>query len=334
MRKHTVNNIKLGIFVLAGLFFLVLLLYMIGRNQSLFGSTFIIKTRFDNVQGLVSGNNVRYAGIQVGTIKRINILNDTLIEVRMMIDQEMKSFIRQNAVASIGTDGLMGNKVINISPSREPAPFITDGHTISSRQAIDTDDMLRTLSKTNSDIATIAQNLKSTVEQINNSTALWKLLNDQSLPENLKLSAANVQLATARAAAMAIDMQALVTDVKTGKGSVGALLTDTAFSESLKTAIESINQVGLHAEELVATMTSAVQNVQQNVDSGKGTLHALLKDSSIVIKLNQSMDNIQKGTDGFNQNMEALKHNFLFRGYFRRLEKVGERTAKQNVASQ
>jgi phospholipid/cholesterol/gamma-HCH transport system substrate-binding protein len=334
MRKHVVNNIKLGVFVLAGLFFLVLLLYMIGRNQSLFAATFTIKARFDNVQGLVSGNNVRYAGIQVGTIKGINILNDTLIEVKMIIDDKMKSFIRQNAVASIGTDGLMGNKVINISPSRESAPLIVEGQTIYSRKAIDTDEMLRTLSNTNNDVAIIAENLKTTVEQINNSTVLWKLLNDNTLPQNLRLSAANVQLATARAAEMAKDMQALVTDVKNGKGSLGTLLTDTALAENLNSAIQAIKLVGVHAEELVTTINSVVTDVQKDVNNGKGTINALLKDSVMVVKLNHSMDNIQKGTDGFNQNMEALKHNFLFRGYFRKLEKQNQNKSKQNIVTQ
>ena len=334
MGKQVVNNVKLGAFVLAGLFFLVLLLYMIGRNQNLFGATFTINTRFNNVQGLVAGNNVRYAGIQVGTIKRINILNDTLIEVRMIIDEKMKSFIRQNAVASIGTDGLMGNKVINISPSRESAPLIEEGHTISSRKAIDTDEMLRTLSNTNNDVAIIAEKLKTTIGQINNSSVLWKVLNDQTLPQNLRLSAENVQLTTARAAEMAKDMQALVTDVKNGKGSVGTLLTDTAFAENLNRAIQSIKLVAVHAEELIATVDSAVTDVQQDVNNGKGTINALLKDSLMATKLNLSMDNIQKGTDGFNQNMEALKYNFLFRGYFRKLEKEKKNKSKQSVATQ
>jgi phospholipid/cholesterol/gamma-HCH transport system substrate-binding protein len=334
MGKHVVNNIKLGTFVLAGLFFLVLLLYIIGRNQSLFGATFTINARFENVRGLVSGNNVHYAGIQVGTIKRINILNDTLIQVRMIIDDKMKSYIRKNAVASIGTDGLMGNKVINISPSRESVPFITDGETIPSREAIDTDEMLRILSNTNNDVAAIAENLKTTVEQINNSTVLWKLLNDHTLPQNLKLSAANVQLATARAAEMAGEMQALVTNVKNGKGSLGALLTDTALAENLNRTIQTVKQVGAHAEELVTTINAAVIDVQKDVNNGKGTINALLKDSLMVVKLNLSMDNLQKGTDGFNQNMEALKHNFLFRNYFRKLERQKPGRSKHSIATQ
>jgi phospholipid/cholesterol/gamma-HCH transport system substrate-binding protein len=79
MAKQGLNNIKLGAFVLGGLLFLVLLLYMIGKNRSLFGSTYELKVQFENVQGLVAGNNVRFAGIQAGTVKQINILNDTVI---------------------------------------------------------------------------------------------------------------------------------------------------------------------------------------------------------------------------------------------------------------
>src|SRR5688572_15264856 len=187
----------------------------------------------------------------------------------MIIDEKMKSFIRQNAVASIGTDGLVGNKVVNILLSCEPAPLITPGYTISTRKAIDTDEMLRTLSNTNNNVAIIAENLKTTVEQINTSTVLWKLLNDQTLPQNLRLSAQNVQLASARAAEMAKDIQSLVTDVKSGKGSLGTLLTDTALAENLNRAIQSIKLVGVHAEELVTTIRSAVTDVQEDVNHGK-----------------------------------------------------------------
>lgn len=117
MAKKTINTIKLGVFVTAGFLFLILLLYMIGKNRNLFGPSFILKAQFENVQGLVPGNNVRYSGIEVGTVKRINILNDTVMEVVLVVSDKMKTIIRNNAVVSIGSDGLMGNKVINISCS-------------------------------------------------------------------------------------------------------------------------------------------------------------------------------------------------------------------------
>jgi phospholipid/cholesterol/gamma-HCH transport system substrate-binding protein len=96
MATKKINNIKLGLFVLAGLLLLILGLYMIGRDSNLFGRNFELRARFENVQGLTPGNNIRYSGIQVGTVKKVKIISDTLIEVTMLIDEKMKSFIHKN----------------------------------------------------------------------------------------------------------------------------------------------------------------------------------------------------------------------------------------------
>ena len=321
MSKHAANNVKLGAFVLGGLLFLIVLLYMIGRDQNLFGSTFIIKARFENVQGLVPGNNVRYAGIEVGTVKKLSILNDTLIEVSMIIEDKMKPFIRKNAIVAIGTDGLMGNKIINITSSGEMAPPVSEGDILVSRKAIDTDVIFQTLNRTSNDVAVIAENLKNTVIRINNSTALWKLLNDNMLPQNIRASAANVQIATSKAAEMVNDLQQMVADIKSGKGSLGAIIKDTSLAKNLNETLHKINTVGDQANNLATTINAMVEDIKQDMNSGKGPVNALLKDSAMVVKLNSSLSNIQMGTDAFNQNMEALKHSMFFRGYFRKLEK-------------
>lgn len=321
MAKRIFDNVKLGTFVLAGLIFLVILLYMIGKNQHLFGSTYTLKVRFENVQGLVAGNNVRFSGIETGTVKRINILNDTALEVTMVIDKKMLSVIRKNAVASIGTDGLVGNKVVNIVPARQPGPLAVEGDLLASRKTVDTDGMMQTLYKTNNDIAVIAEDLKSTVQRINNSSGLWALLSDESIPRDLRISVQHIRLATGKAGNMADNLQAIVSDVKNGKGAAGAILRDTSFAKNLNEAILKIKNIGDEADSLAGEINKMVVGIQKDVNTGSGVVNALLKDSSIVIKLNTSLDNIRKGTDGFNQNMEALKHNFLLRGYFRKQEK-------------
>lgn len=333
MAKKTVNTIKLGVFVLTGLVFLVMLLYMIGKNKNLFGPAFIIKARFENVQGLVAGNNVRFSGIEIGTVKKITIINDTLIEVTMLVQDKMQKIIRNNAIVSIGSDGLMGNKVLNISPVRSPAPFVTKGELLSSHKAISTDDILQVASKTNNDISVIAAQLKITAQRLNNSTGLWAILNDESLPRHLRLSAANVQLATARAVVVVNDLQSIVSDVKEGKGSLGAVLTDTAFAQTLGEAIEKIKGVGERADELAISLNAVITDVKHDIDTGKGTINALFKDTVMVSKISSSLDNIQKGTDAFSQNMEALKHNFLFRGYFRKLEKQKKSNTRHVVSN-
>jgi phospholipid/cholesterol/gamma-HCH transport system substrate-binding protein len=334
MSKGAASNIKLGIFVLAGLLFLVLLLYMIGRNKNLFGSSFELKARFQNVQGLRPGNNIRYSGIDAGTVKRINILNDTVIEVVMLMDKKMKKYIRKSSVAAIGTDGLMGNKLVNISPSNKPAGLVEDGDILEAEKTFDTNDMMQTLAKTNNDVAVIATEMKNTIRRINSSTAAWEILNDKTLPQNLRTSLANVKAATVKANEMVNNLNSIVKDVKSGKGSLGAIITDSSFAKNLNQAIEKIKSVGNDADKLADELSGATKNIHNEVVNGKGPVTALLKDSAMVKNINESLDNINKGTNSFNEVMDALKHNFLFRGYFKKLEKQKQKGARQSSALQ
>ncbi len=328
MSERVNSNIRLGLFVLAGMFLLILTLYFIGKNQNLFGSNFAVRARFRNVNGLVNGNNIRFSGIQAGTVKSILIIDDTTIEVSMLIEDKMKPFIHKNAMASIGTEGLMGNKIVNILPGQTAAPLVEEGDLLPARKGINTDDMLLTLDRTNGNIAEISEQLKQTVLRVNSSKALWSVLNEPSLAANMKTSLANITLASARANAMVEDLRLVIRDMRNGKGPAGYLLTDTAFANNLEEAVTKIRLAGDRAAGLADALNNTARNIGQDIDHGPGTLHALLKDSGIVIKLNASLDHINKGTEAFSQDMEALKHNFLFRGYFRKLEKQQKKQAE------
>jgi phospholipid/cholesterol/gamma-HCH transport system substrate-binding protein len=331
MEEPVKNNFKLGLLVLAGLSLLILALYSIGKNQHLFGANFELKVRFTNASGLMTGNNIRFSGIQVGTVRHIEILNDTTIEVTMLIDKKVEHFIHINAVASIGTEGLMGNKVINITPSRTAAPLAEAGSMLPTQKNINTDEMLQTLYRTNNNIADISDDLKNTIHRIRNSTALGNLLDDSSLAIRLRSSLVHIDRAAANAQSFTKDIQDMIAHAKEGQGSIGQLITDTGFYHDLTQAVQTIDQAGKGAGDLIAHVNDMVRQLQQDIDSGHGAANALLRDSIIVMKLNASLDNIQKGTDGFNQNMEALKHNFLFRGYFRRLGKEKKKQTSNTV---
>lgn len=321
MAKRTFNNIKLGLFVLAGLLILIFALYMIGRDTNLFGRNYTLRARFDNVHGLTAGNNIRYGGIQVGTVKHVSLLSDTLIEVSMLIDEKMKKYIHKGDLVSMGTDGLMGNRILNITPSKNGSVLAEAGDLLATEKSISTDDMLKTLDVTNRNIAIVSEELKATVLRINNSAALWKLLNETALPENLRASVLNIRSATGRADDMVNDLHGLINDVKQGKGSLGAILTDTALAVNLNEAVLKIQTVSRQANTLADELTRLTLDLKNEMDNGKGPVHAVLKDTSLVTKLNNSLDNIEKGTAAFNQNMEALKHNFLVRGYFKKMER-------------
>lgn len=320
MEKQGENNIKLGVFVLAGLLTIILSFYMIGKNRDLFGSNFQLKARFSNLNGLTEGNNVLFSGIQAGTVKTIAIYNDTTIEVTLQISDKLKSYIHKNALVSIGTEGLMGDKVINIIPQKKPSPLIAAGDLLANRENVSTDDMLQTLSKTNNNIALISEALKSTVMRINNSS-VWDVLNDKGMGQNVHSILTNINKASENANELTSGLNNTISQIKQGKGAAGLLLTDTAFSSGLNLAMAKIKAASDHANNLTIKLNNVVNELNGDISNGNGTLHLLLNDSTFANNLRRSMENIQNGTGSFSQDMEALKHNFLLRGYFKNLEK-------------
>lgn len=320
MANRKIDNVKLGGFVLIGLLMLMFGLYKVS-NTSLFSKNFLLKAHFKNVSGLLVGNNIRYVGVQVGTIENINLLNDSLIEVDMLIDENMRSFIHKKDLVSIGTDGLVGNKLLNISAGSDRTNLVANNDILNSKEAMNTDEMMLTLNKTNSNIGVIAEELKSTVQRLNNSTTLWRILNEETIPNNMIESMVNIKSATVRADLMVAELQAVISNVKKGKGSLGAILTDTAIAINLNQAIDKIKKVGDNADVLTNELNTITQTVKSDLLTSKGAYNALLKDTLLTVKLNNTMNNVELGTASFTENMEALKHNFLFRGYFRRLDK-------------
>jgi phospholipid/cholesterol/gamma-HCH transport system substrate-binding protein len=321
MPTQTHSNVKLGLLVLAGLFLFILTLYIIGKNQNMFGSSYKLKARFAEISGLVKGNNIRFSGIQAGTVGSIRIIDDTTIEVVMLINNDLKPYIHADATASIGTEGLIGNRIINITPGKTNAPIAAEGDMLRTHHLVGTDEMLETLSKTNDNVATISEQLKQTVQRINTSAALWRLLNDSSLPANTRSALAHIRQASANTDQLTSDLRDLISDVRQGKGAAGTLLADSAFANKLTATLENLRLAGVQAGAAAEGLNTTVKDLHENLTNGKGTVTALLKDTVMLNRFNASLENIQKGTDAFSQDMEALKHNFLFRGYFRKLDK-------------
>jgi phospholipid/cholesterol/gamma-HCH transport system substrate-binding protein len=329
MANKPLNLVKLGVFVLGGLLFLIGLLFMIGQNENMFGSNYLLRTQVNNAAGLRVGNNVRYSGIEVGTVKKVIILNDTLIEISMVVDKNMKTVIRKNAIITLGTDGLIGNKVVNIEPGEGQADLATDNDLLPFHKSLNTESMLRTLSGSNKNIEDITNELKIAVTKINESKGLWKLLNDTLLAVGLRKSVLNLQRATANADQMTLDMKQIIGDVKGGKGSVGQILRDTGMIYNLNATLMQLQNVADEADKLAMDLDMVVKNIDHEIQDGEGPLHAILKDTAMVNKLNMTLDNVEKGTAAFNENMEAAKHNFLFKGYFKKQEKEKAKQQKQ-----
>ena len=122
MEKTTSQKIRLGLFVILGLVIFILAVYYIGNKRQMFGKTEHLTAIFTNVSGLKLGNNVRYSGINVGTIDNITITSDTTVQVEFIVQKEVQKFVRKDSRAGIGSEGLMGDKVLIITPGSNDSP--------------------------------------------------------------------------------------------------------------------------------------------------------------------------------------------------------------------
>ena len=321
MAIETSKNIRVGLFVLIGTALLIVALYLIGSKQNLFGSTFTLKAQFYNVNGLMAGNNVRFTGIDVGTVESVEIINDTTVSVTMIIEDKVQEFIKKNAVAIVGTDGLMGNKLVNIIPTDGPAEGVEDGDMLLSRNPVGTDDMMRTLNITNENVKEITEEIKLIVQKLNSPNSLWSILMDTIVAENVKQAIVNIKVTGERTALITGDLNRIVKHVREGKGIIGALVTDTAFSSKLHQSIVNIELIS----DSLALVTGDLHYVTSKIKKGEGAIGTVLMDTMFVNNLNKSMQNIENGTKGFDDNMEALKHNILLRNYFKKKEKEAKK---------
>src|SRR5690606_19291483 len=194
MEKSTGTTIRLGIFVILGVLIFTVAVYLIGQKQHMFSETFEIAAHFNNVNGLQPGNNVRFSGIDAGSVTEVNFLNDSTIEVRMRIRESLRQHIKQNALATIGTDGLMGNMIVNISPWKGHALTVENKILIQSYSRINTDDILNTLNVTNDNASMLTHDLMEITQQIKTGKGtVSSVLYDTTLRNEVLLTVKNLR---------------------------------------------------------------------------------------------------------------------------------------------
>lgn len=197
MIKKSGYILKLGIFVITGIFLLVITIYYIGKNKNMFGETFQLKSHFNNVSGLKIGNNVRFSGINIGTVTQIEFVSDSSVVVVFKIKQEVQKYIKTDAMASIGSDGLMGDKVLTISPGTNSNKRVKNNDLIASKKAIEIEDILKSVKVSVDNAQIITYQLAEFTSKMNNKNSmLSKLVNDDKMGKSLDATLINIQHAS------------------------------------------------------------------------------------------------------------------------------------------
>ena len=318
MEKTTNEKIRLGIFVIVGSLFFIATIYFIGNKKDMFNKTIEINAVFTNVNGLQTGNNVRFSGINVGTVKKISIINDSLIKVDMLIDEEIASHIKKDAMATVGSDGLVGNMIINIIPGKKSKELVKEGDRILSENKVSTDEILKTINSTSENAKLITDNLVKITDQINSKKGtIGMLINDNEMSDDLKQTITNLKITTENTSKSMANLNKIITDLNNKNNVIGAL-KDTITGRKIKMIVVNLEK---STEEINKTIS--------NLKDGKGALNYLSNDPKLVKQIDSTMININQASGRLNENLEALKHNFFFRGYFRKQEKAKAKAAKK-----
>lgn len=297
MGNNKAKYIKLGIFIVAGLALFVIALFYIGSKENLFTKTFNIYSVFPNVSGLTQGNSVQFAGINVGTIQSIEIIATDKVKVNMNIISDVKKFIKKDSEASINSDGLVGNKVLSINSGSVDSPSIEDGDSVHSIPPISIGDIMKNLNESTKDAEKIAKDFAEIVSKVNNGEGtLGKLVNNSDVFDNL---------------------DSLMNNFSSSSAQVNRILSQTSRTIDLVT--EDIRKLS----GSVDSITRNIAQITTKINSSQSLVGTLLTDTvfannikGVLSNANQTTANLEMGSFSFYQNMEALKHNFLFKGYF------------------
>lgn len=194
MKNESGSKLKLGIFVSLSITLFIMGIYFIGERQQLFSSTFHVSGIFKDISGLQVGNNVRFSGINVGVIENIEQITDSTVRVDMQIDENSRKFIKKNANAIIGSDGLMGNKIVIITPGTASKVELADDDFIKTAQAVSMDEILFKLKTTVDNAASITGNLSEVMENIKQGKGtVGKLLMDSTMANDVSAALVNIK---------------------------------------------------------------------------------------------------------------------------------------------
>ncbi|CAG4998918.1 hypothetical protein DYBT9275_02108 [Dyadobacter sp. CECT 9275] len=323
MENTEKRSIKVGLFVVLGVLIFVAGVLTIGSMKKLFGSHIIVKTIFDDVNGLKPGNNIWYSGVKIGTVKTIRFLGDSRVEVMLNIEEKSKQFIRKNAKAKVSTDGLIGNKIIVIYGGTQKVESIEDGDELVVEKIESTEEMLSVLSENNKNLLGITSAFKTISKNIlEGKGTVGMLLNDERLYNDVDQTLAALKKASSNAQTLTASLSTFTAQLNKKGGLANDFVTDTVIMRDIRTTLGKLDETVSSANIMVGNLKQASEGINTNKNSPIGVM---LHDEQTAANLKNTIHNLETTTEKLDENMLALRSNFLFRRYFRRKAKDEEK---------
>jgi phospholipid/cholesterol/gamma-HCH transport system substrate-binding protein len=286
MKKEGNYIWKLGLFVALGLLIFIGSIYFLGKQRNLFGAHFELNIIFKNVNGLKVGNNVRFSGIDVGTVNQISLITDTTVQVMISIQNDIQKFIKKDAHASIGSDGLMGDMVLIISPGSADSKSVKNKDFITSKTNIDLDEIKISVKNNLDNLNAITNQLALFTGKMNSGKgALSQLISDEEFSNHLKNTLANLNRSSEEFSNFTINLN---------KGKTLANLQNS---------------------------TNEFAKFTAQMNNKNGVLYKIMNDEQFSKSLDSTITNLKTSSKSLSENMEAVKDNYFLKPYFNKQKK-------------
>ena len=301
MKKQGIGlEVKVGIFVLLGLIVLGYMTLRIERHQLKTVDGFEIVALFDSVSGLVKNSPVQIAGIEVGRVKDIALVGNKA-KITMTVRQGIQ--VHGDAQAVLRTQGVLGDKYVEIFPGSEKAPLLMAGGVIGeTRSTIELDHLLAKALPAMDNIQSVTQSLN-------------EVLGTEEGKNNLKETFTNVRKTTE-------DVRSITLGLTQGEGTVGKLIKDDTLYRDMQATVSGLKDTVTHIQEGHGTLgkflkdedlyrdtqktLTSLQKVAGKIESGEGTLGKLVNDETLYKEAKETIANLNQATQKINEGQGTL----------------------------
>jgi phospholipid/cholesterol/gamma-HCH transport system substrate-binding protein len=320
--------IVVGIFIVIGLAIFIWAVLTLGSQKNTFERSIGVKTFFQNVNGLQKGNNIWFSGVKVGTIEDVFIIGTGKVEVDMNINEKSAPYIHKNAKAKLSTDGLIGNKIIEIYGGTAQSPQISEGDVLNNDELLSTDEMMATLSKNNDNLLEITNNLKVVSAQMaEGKGSVGKLLKDETFANELIKTVGILKSASANVQRLTVNVNQYTARLNDSGTLANDLVSDTVIFSRLRTTVGKLQEMADKSNDVIHSLQGAANTVNEGLKNPNTPAGMLLGDEKTAASLKVTMQNLQSASVKLNDDLEAVQHNFLLRGFFRKKAKAEKAAA-------
>jgi phospholipid/cholesterol/gamma-HCH transport system substrate-binding protein len=322
------NNrpVIVGIFILLGLAILVVTIFTLGGEKKTFAKSFTIHAVFSDVGGLLKGGNVWFSGVKVGTVKSISFYGNAQVDVTMNIERDLQSHIHKDAKAKIGSDGLIGNKIVVIYGGDSTMPPVEKDGFLNVEAALSTDDMLATLQANNKNLLEITNSFKSISKKIDSGNGtLADLLNNPAMANRMNGAIDNLQEIMSNFKAVSLTSKNVLSNLQSFSDklnkpgtSINGLVSDTVMYDNMKGTLSQLEK----AADALTMFMGNLQTASERLNQKDNVAGVLLNDSGAANSVKITLKNLETSSKKLDDDLEAAQHNFLLRGYFRKKAKT------------